>query len=127
MTGEHFLEPFYSFDERFLPSWTAVFLAEAGVSLIAFTAWRLYLMIRPRRKDMVILSPHAPAVLRKAFNILLLANVLFFLLCYLGKNMNILWHEEICRYKDGRAETSIVTSRQIAVDRRLLEVPEDLS
>lgn len=111
---------------KFLPAWTAVLLAAGEIFLIAFMALCLYLLIRPRRQDLVILSPRAPAPLHKAFAILLLANVLFFLLCYLGKNMNILWHEEIRRYKDGSVETIIVASRQIAVDRRLLTIPENL-
>jgi len=111
---------------HFLPIWSGIAVLALAVLIIIYSALKLVRVIRPKRSDFAILSPDCPEVFRKAFRGILLVNFILFLVCYTGKNLNIIKHDEVHKFKDRNPDVYTIPSRQIAIDRHVFDFPENL-
>ena len=110
----------------FFPVWPAVFIIGVLVLVMAFSLCFLIKIVSPKSRDFALLPEKSPLLLRRLLLIMLLLNVILFLLCHLGVNTNLIRGEEVYQYADGTKDVRTVASRKLAVDRRILEIPNDL-
>lgn len=120
------IDLWFIFWGEFLPGWSAVVIAVILFVIMGISLKVIFSKIQMKSADFSILPETAPERSRRLLHVLIILNLLFLAACYFGVNLNLIKHTEIYHYRNGDEDIITVATRRLAVNRRILNVPDNL-